>query len=76
MDYKSSLHSPSTFNDSMCYPQIDSCPIEGFKADDYNAILDLNNRHMNAAVIAAVGYRSDSDLTQEQKSKKIVVFTF
>ena len=47
--------------------QIDSCPIEGFKADDYNAILDLNNRHMNAAVIAAVGYRSDSDLTQEQK---------
>ena len=47
--------------------QIDSCPIEGFKADDYNAILDLNNRHMNAAVVAAVGYRSDSDLTQEQK---------
>ena len=47
--------------------QIDSCPIEGFKADDYNTILDLNNRHMNAAVIAAVGYRSNSDLTQEQK---------
>ena len=47
--------------------QIDSCPIEGFKADDYNSILDLNNRHMNAAVVAAVGYRSDSDLTQEQK---------
>ena len=25
---------------------------------------------MNAAVIAAVGYRSDSDLTQEQKVRK------
>ena len=47
--------------------QIDSCPIEGFKAEDYNSILDLNSRHMNAAVIAAVGYRSNSDLTQEQK---------
>ena len=68
LDYKSSLYSPCSFDDKACATlQIDSCPIEGFKADDYNAILDLNNRHMNAAVIAAVGYRSDSDLTQEQK---------
>ncbi len=47
--------------------QIDSCPIEGFNANEYNSILELNSRHMNAAVVAAVGYRSDSDLTQQQQ---------
>ena len=47
--------------------QIDSCPIEGFDTDKYNTILNLKERHMNTAVIAAVGYRSNEDLTQNQK---------
>tara|TARA_B100000424_G_scaffold224855_1_gene184859 strand:+ start:66 stop:695 length:630 start_codon:yes stop_codon:yes gene_type:complete len=47
--------------------QIDSCPIEGFNVDQYNTILNLKERHMNTAVIAAVGYRSNEDLTQNQK---------
>jgi nitroreductase len=47
--------------------QIDSCPIEGFDIEKYNEILDLNDRHMNAAVVAAVGYRSTSDESQNDK---------
>lgn len=47
--------------------QIDSCPIEGFDIDKYNDILDLKNRHMNAAVVAAVGYRSTNDESQNDK---------
>mgnify|MGYP001437737309 FL=1 len=47
--------------------QIDSCPIEGFEIEKYNEILDLNDRHMNAAVVAAVGYRSDSDESQNDR---------
>lgn len=45
--------------------KIDSCPIEGFQADKYNEILNLKN--MNAAVVASVGYRSNDDLSQENK---------
>ena len=44
--------------------QVDSCPIEGFEIEKYNEILELNERHMNAAVVAAVGYRSESDKSQ------------
>ena len=44
--------------------QVDSCPIEGFEIEQYNEILELNERHMNAAVVAAVGYRSESDKSQ------------
>ena len=47
--------------------QIDSCPIEGFDIEKYNEILDLNDRHMNAAVVAAVGYRSTNDESQNDK---------
>ncbi len=44
--------------------QVDSCPIEGFEIEKYNEILELSDRHMNAAVVAAVGYRSESDESQ------------
>jgi nitroreductase len=56
--------------------QIDTCPIEGFDVEKYNEILDLNDRHMSAAVIAAVGYRSNKDKSQNdekvRKSSKIL----
>lgn len=44
--------------------QIDSCPIEGFESDKYNEILGLSERGLSAAVVAAVGYRSEDDQTQ------------
>ena len=47
--------------------QIDSCPIEGFDIKKYNEILELDERHMNAAVVAPVGYRSNSDNSQNDK---------
>lgn len=47
--------------------KIDACPMEGFDADQYNEILGLNDQHLNAAVVAAIGYRSDEDETQHNK---------
>lgn len=43
---------------------IDACPMEGFEADQYNDILGLKEKGLNAAVIATVGYRSEEDQTQ------------
>ena len=43
---------------------IDACPMEGFKAKEYNKILGLEEQNLNAAVIAAIGYRSLDDQTQ------------
>ena len=44
--------------------QIDACPIEGFEPDRYNEILGLNEKGLNATVIAAIGYRSEEDQSQ------------
>lgn len=44
--------------------KIDACPMEGFDAEAYNKILDLNKLGLNAAVIAPVGYRSEEDSSQ------------
>ena len=46
--------------------KIDSCPMEGFEADKYNAILGLTEKGLNAAVIATIGYRSHEDHTQHR----------
>ena len=47
--------------------KIDSCPIEGFEPEKFNAILGLEEQGLNAAVIATVGYRSSEDHTQFRK---------
>ena len=44
--------------------EIDTCPMEGFDNEQYNEILGLNNKNLNAAVVLAIGYRSDEDQTQ------------
>jgi nitroreductase len=41
--------------------RIDSCPMEGFISEEYNKILDLDSKNLNAAVICPVGYRAKSD---------------
>ncbi|WP_010520864.1 NAD(P)H-dependent oxidoreductase [Aquimarina agarivorans] len=43
--------------------KIDACPMEGFDAEKYNEILDLNAKGLSAAVITTVGYRSSEDAT-------------
>lgn len=54
--------------------KIDTCPMEGFDAEQYNELLGLNDKNLNAAVVLAVGYRSEDDDTQHlakvRKSKE------
>ncbi len=40
---------------------IDTCPMEGFEPDKYDAILDLPAQGYHAAVCCAAGYRSAED---------------
>lgn len=46
---------------------IDATPMEGFNAAQFNEILGLDKLNLNAAVIAAVGYRHHEDDTQHYK---------
>jgi nitroreductase len=41
--------------------KIDACPMEGFEAEEYNNILGLEEKGLNACVIATVGYRVPGD---------------
>jgi nitroreductase len=54
--------------------EIDTCPIEGFEPEKYNAVLGLDEKNQNAAVVLAIGYRCDEDETQHfekvRKSKE------
>tara|TARA_B100000965_G_C19583706_1_gene754732 strand:- start:1356 stop:1985 length:630 start_codon:yes stop_codon:yes gene_type:complete len=47
--------------------KIDSCPIEGFDTSKYNEFLDINKKSLSAGVVAAIGYRSESDDSQYDK---------
>tara|TARA_R110002126_G_scaffold2056_9_gene12029 strand:+ start:4012 stop:4644 length:633 start_codon:yes stop_codon:yes gene_type:complete len=47
--------------------KIDTCPMEGFDSAQFNEMLGLSKRGLNAAVIVAVGYRSKEDKTQHYK---------
>ena len=44
--------------------KIDACPIEGFNRQQFNEILDLDKKELNAAVLATIGYRSEKDKYQ------------
>ncbi len=44
--------------------KIDATPMEGFVPAQYNEILGLTERGLNASVVAALGYRSEEDATQ------------
>lgn len=47
--------------------KIDSTPMEGFVPAQYNEILGLDAKGLNASVVAAIGYRSEEDQTQHGK---------
>lgn len=47
--------------------KIDATPMEGFAADQFNEILGLDKLNLNAAVVAAIGYRHEEDATQHYK---------
>ena len=56
--------------------KLDSCPMEGFEQEKFNSILGLDQKGLNAAIIAPVGYRSKEDHTQfrtkVRKSKEVL----
>lgn len=45
--------------------KVDATPMEGFDANQFNEILGLKEQNLNAAVIAAIGYRSEEDVTKD-----------
>ena len=44
--------------------RIDACPMEGFNPQEFNRILGLGKKGLNAAVVATVGYRAEDDKYQ------------
>lgn len=44
--------------------KIDTCPMEGFNAEEFDKILGLSEKNLTTAVIATAGYRSAEDATQ------------
>ncbi len=47
--------------------KIDATPMEGFEAEGYDKVLGLSDKNLQAVVVAAVGYRSEEDATQNYK---------
>lgn len=41
--------------------QIDSCPMEGFLPAEYDRVLGLEDKGLNAVLVLPVGYRADDD---------------
>ncbi len=56
----------SNLMDACAELKIDSCPMEGFDNAQFNKILGLEEKRLNAAVVATVGYRAEDDATQHQ----------
>ena len=46
---------------------VDTCPMEGFVAEDYDKILGLDKLGLSAAVVCAVGERAEDDNYQHEK---------
>ena len=47
--------------------KIDTCPMEGFDANEFNNILGLTDRNLNTSVLITIGYRAEEDQTQHYK---------
>lgn len=41
--------------------KIDSCPMEGFKAEAYDDILNLHDKGISSALVLPIGYRAEDD---------------
>jgi len=57
----------STLINSAALLKIDATPMEGFDAAKVNQILNLEEKGLNAAVMAAIGYRHEEDAMQHAK---------
>jgi nitroreductase len=57
----------STLINSAAVLKIDTTPMEGYDAAKVNQILGLNEKGLNAAVMATIGYRHEEDRNQHLK---------
>jgi len=57
----------STLINTAALLKIDATPMEGFDAAKINEILGLEAKGLNAAVVAAIGYRHEEDAVQHAK---------
>lgn len=46
---------------------VDSCPMEGFVADEYDKLLGLSEQKLRSVVLLPIGFRSSEDKTQHAK---------
>jgi nitroreductase len=46
--------------------EIDACPMEGIKNDEYSRLLKLDQRGLKAFAVVTLGYRSDEDSLAEE----------
>jgi len=47
--------------------EIDTCPMEGFVAAEYDQLLDLKSHNLQSVLVLPIGYRAADDATQHQK---------
>ncbi len=47
--------------------RIDSCPIEGFSPEEYDAYFNLKEKGLRSVLVLAVGYRAEDDFFSEFK---------
>ena len=47
--------------------KIDSCPIEGFEPQEYDKVLELEEKGLTAAVVMAIGYHAEDDHNYNMK---------
>lgn len=47
--------------------EIDSCPMEGFEADKYDQILELEKHNLQSVLALPIGYRSNEDFFADLK---------
>ena len=47
--------------------EIDACPMEGFDPAQFNEILDLPSKNLDATVIATIGFRAEDDQMKDAK---------
>lgn len=64
---KQSYIALSTLVNAAAHLKIDTTAMEGYNATEFNTILGLDALGLNAAVIAAVGYRHEEDANQHLK---------
>lgn len=49
------------------FEQIDSCPMEGFMAEEYDTLLELDKKNLKSVLVLPVGYRAVDDQFSEFK---------